>query len=112
MTREDHAAMPQYLYRLRPTRVAMLTEGPTEHEARVAGEHFAYLQRLLAAGCLMMAGRTIDDGERTFGIVVFVAESDAAARELMRNDPAVAQGVMRAELFPYRVALWSDKGPS
>lgn len=25
----------------------------------------------------------------------------------MRSDPAVAQGVMHSELFPYRVAVWS-----
>ena len=30
----------------------------------------------------------------------------------MNDDPAVKHGVMRAELFPYRVALWSKSGPS
>jgi hypothetical protein len=29
----------------------------------------------------------------------------------MGCDPAVKHGVMRAELFPYRIALWSSKGP-
>jgi hypothetical protein len=27
----------------------------------------------------------------------------------MQNDPAVKLGVMKAKLFPYRVALWSSK---
>ena len=49
--------------------------------------------------------------ERTFGIVVFVASSNQEAIELMQNDPAVSRGIMVAELFPYRVALWSPKGP-
>jgi uncharacterized protein YciI len=102
--------MEQFLYRLEPTRVAMVTEGATEREARIVGEHFAYLQQLLAAGTLLMAGRTTNNDERTFGIAILVAESEAKARELMQNDPAVRNGVMRAELFPYRIALWSPHG--
>jgi uncharacterized protein len=57
-----------------------------------------------------MAGRTLTADENTFGIVVFVADSDADATELMQTDPAVSRGVMSAELFPFRVALWSTKG--
>jgi uncharacterized protein YciI len=104
--------VPQYLYRIQPSRPAMLAEGPTALEAEWIGQHFAYLERLLEAGTLLMAGRTTNDDERAFGIAVFLAESDAAAREIMENDPAVKHGVMRAELFPYRVALWSSKGPA
>ncbi len=32
------------------------------------------------------------------------AGSEEAARRLVDDDPAVSHGVMRAELFPYRVA--------
>lgn len=103
--------MPQYLYRIQPTRLGMLTEGPTEEESAVVGRHFEYLKALTAAGTVFMAGRTLNSDERTFGIVVFVAESEEKAEELMRNDPAVKHGVMRAELFPYSVALWSRTGP-
>ena len=35
--------MSQFLYRIQPARPGMLTEAPTEHEAQVLGEHFAYL---------------------------------------------------------------------
>jgi uncharacterized protein YciI len=103
--------MRQFLYRIQPVRVAMLTEGPTEFEARVVEEHFAHLEELVAEGTVLMAGRTLNADERTFGIVVLVAASDAQAAELVRNDPAVRHGVMRAELFPYRIALWSPSGP-
>ena len=102
----------QYLYRVRPTRLAMLSEGPTEQESGALGEHFNYLQDLAAKGTVLMAGRTLNDDERTFGIVVFSAESEEAADQIMRNDPAVKQQVMQAELFPYRVAVWSRDGPS
>ena len=103
--------MQQFLYRIQPTRLGMLTEGPTEHEAKVVAEHFGYLQRLVADGRVLMAGRTLNADESTFGIAVFVADSEAQAAEVVRNDPAVKHGVMRAELFPYRIALWSSKGP-
>ncbi len=95
----------QYLYRIRPTRSEMLMEGPTAEEERVVGEHFAYLQGLTERGVVILAGRTLNTDESSFGIVIFRAGSEQAARKVMENDPAVQQGVMRGELFPYRVAL-------
>ena len=90
----------------------MLTEGPTEREASVVGEHFNYLKQLVAEGMVFMAGRTLNSDERTFGIVIFEAATESAAMVVMQNDPAVKLGVMKAELFPYRIALWSGKIPS
>jgi uncharacterized protein YciI len=40
----------------------------------------------------------------TFGIAVFRAGSEDEARSIMNNDPAVKEGVIRAELYPYKVA--------
>ena len=97
----------QFLYRIVPTRLEMLVSGPTEREIAIIDAHFAHLQKLSADGVVLMAGRTVDTGVATWGIVVFTAESPAQAEALMRSDPAVAQGVMSAELFPYRVAVWS-----
>lgn len=97
--------MNQFAYVLRPTRPKMLTDGPTDDEARLVGDHFTYLQGLLAAGSLKLAGRATDAGERAFGIVIFEAVDSAAASSLMAADPAVRGGVMRAELFPFRIAL-------
>jgi uncharacterized protein YciI len=103
---------PQFLYRIVPTRPAMLVTGPTEREMQVIDAHFAHLQRLESEGVVLMAGRTVETGERTFGLVVFVAPSLAEAAEIMRSDPAIAEGVMDAELFPYRVAVWSSSWQS
>jgi uncharacterized protein len=36
---------------------------------------------------------------------VFHAANEAAAREIMNQDPAVRKGVMNAELFPFKIAL-------
>jgi uncharacterized protein YciI len=102
--------MEQFLYQLRPTRPAMLVEGLTEREESIVGEHFAYLQGLVSEGVVLMAGRTQTTGEDTFGIVVYRSESEKAARGIMEADPAVANGVMTARLYPFGVALWSERG--
>ena len=102
------ADLAQFLYRIVPTRPEMLVSGPDEREMQAIDVHFAHLQRLAADGTLLMAGRTVDTGLATFGIVVLRAPSLAEAEVPMRSDPAIAQGVVRSELFPYRVAAWAD----
>ena len=103
--------MQQYLYRIHPTRKEMLVTGPTQAEASIVQEHFLYLQRLVAEGTVLLAGRTLTTDERTFGIVILQAPSEDAALALMQNDPVVSRRVMAAELFPYAIALWSSAGP-
>lgn len=98
--------MPQFVYRLRPVRPAMLADGPTPDEERIVGEHFAYLQDLTARGTVKLAGRTLTTGPETFGICILEAADEAAAHAVMGGDPAVRHGVMTAELFPFRIALW------
>jgi uncharacterized protein len=99
------AEVRQFLYTVRPTRLQMLTEGPTTDEASAVKRHLEYLQGLAEAGVVLLAGRTQTADERTFGLVVFRAESEEAARRIVDGDPAVAHGVMKAELYPYRVAV-------
>jgi uncharacterized protein YciI len=100
--------LAHYLYRIQPTRPAMLSEGSTPEEAAIVSEHFNYLKELMANGVVMLAGRTLNTDESSFGIVIFKVESDEAARALMESDPAVKKGVMRAALFPFRTALLGD----
>lgn len=99
----------QYLYRTWPTRLEMVTVGPTPREQEIVAAHFAYLQALTASGTMILVGRTQNNDEQTFGIAIFKAAGEAEARAIMEGDPAVAQGIMRAELFPYRVALISER---
>jgi uncharacterized protein YciI len=94
-----------YLYRIQPTRPEMLTHGPTAREAEIVAQHFAYLQQLTERGVVVLAGRTLTTDERSFGLVILRAESEEAARTVMEQDPAVHHQVMRAELYPYRIAL-------
>lgn len=78
-------------------------EDMTPEQTAVADEHFDYVKELHAGGIVLMAGRT--EGAE-MGIVVFEAGDEASARSIMTSDPAVAKGLMRATLYPYRVALF------
>ena len=49
--------------------------------------------------------RTAEPLDRTFGLAIFEASDEAAARRFMEADPAMAEGVMTATLHPYRVAV-------
>ncbi len=102
---ELEVKMNQWLYLLKPTRLGMLTEGSTPEEAEIVSRHFAYLQDLTGKGVMILMGRTQNNDETTFGIAIFDAEDESAARMIMEADPAVAGGVMRADLYPYKIAL-------
>jgi uncharacterized protein YciI len=99
----------EFLYKIQPTRPAMLTEGPTEWESELVAQHFEYLKGLLEKGALILAGRTQNTDESSFGIVIFRAGSEKEAQTIVAEDPAVRHAVMRAELFPYRVALLESR---
>jgi uncharacterized protein YciI len=95
----------EFVYRIQPTRVEMLRDGPTQEETAIVNEHFNYLKDLTAKGVVILAGRTVTNDESAFGIVIFRAASEEAGREIMNGDPAVKKGVMRAALFPFKVVL-------
>lgn len=100
----SESAEKQFLYKLRAKRVAMMFQGPNEQEVEVFEQHFNYLKDLTDRGVVILAGRTQNNDESAFAIVILRAESEEAARAIMINDPAVKRGVMGAQLFPYRVA--------
>ena len=97
--------LSQWMYVVRPTRPEMLTERPTADEQATIGRHAAYCDSLGKAGVALMVGRTQTNTPDTIGISVFLARDEQEARGIMENDPAVKEGVMSAQLFPYRVAF-------
>ena len=95
--------MAEWLYAIRSPRGAQFLEDATDDETTAMREHFAYLQRALADGRLVLAGPATDG---LFpGIVVFEAADEDEARAFMEADPAVLTGVMLADLHPFRVSL-------
>jgi aminoglycoside 6'-N-acetyltransferase I len=97
----------EYIYLTRPTRPDFF-EGTTDQENTILSEHFAHLKLMVEAGRAILAGPCLD---QTFGIVIVRANSLEEARSLMQADPAVRNGVMSAELHPFRVSLMGRKGP-
>lgn len=96
----------QFIYALKLIPSLYQPENWTEKEEDIVSRHFAKLQDLLRYGKLILAGKTSGrDDEKTFGIVILEVESKEEALAIMNDDPAVAAGVMTAELFPYHVAL-------
>jgi uncharacterized protein YciI len=67
--------------------------------------HLARFKHAIETGELILAGRTRESGDKTFGIAIFEAKDEADARTFMESDPAVIAGVMTAELHPFAVAL-------
>lgn len=97
--------LQQFIYVLRLLPEYLAESNWTEETNEIVGRHFECLKSLLEQGTVIMAGRTTTMDETAFGIVVFKAASEVEAEKLMLSDPAVAEGVMTAELHPFRVAL-------
>jgi uncharacterized protein YciI len=94
----------QYLYFVRPTRLAMLTEGPTPEEMSALIGHGEYFDRLVAEGQVILYGRTQNNDEKTIGLAIFEANDAAEAQQLLESDPAVLHGVFTGEVLPYKIA--------
>ena len=95
-----------HLIILRPTRGEMLTVGPTEDEMRIVSEHFQYYKKLVDEGRALIVGRTQENTAETLGLAIVHAQDFESASELAHADPAVACGVMTAEVRPYSIALF------
>ncbi len=93
--------MPEYIYLLHPLRHEFF-DNPTSLEEQALDDHFTYLKQATENGRVVLAGPCLDE---TFGVIVFRAESDEAARQFMLDDPAVSSNVMMAELHPFRISL-------
>lgn len=87
----------------RPVREEMPFE-PTEEEEQIVAEHFAYLQKLHAERRLVLAGPSPVPGD-TFGIDVYDIEDRAELEAILAADPAIARGIMTAEIRPFRISL-------
>jgi uncharacterized protein YciI len=95
----------QFIYVLRLVPRLYADANWTSEDKNVLQRHFARFQEAIKAGQLILAGRTSESGDKTFGIAIFNASDEAAARKFMEQDPAVASGLMTAELHPFTVAL-------
>jgi uncharacterized protein len=77
----------------------------TDEDKQAVGAHFAHLKAATADGRIILAGRTLEPGSRTFGLVIFEAVDEDAATKFMKSDPAILADVMTATVHPYQVVL-------
>jgi uncharacterized protein YciI len=103
---ESQAWKPkQFIYVLRLVPRLYADANWTTQDKDALQRHFVRFQDAIKSGQLILAGRTSEPGDKTFGIAIFQAKDEAAARKFMEEDPAVAGGLMTAELHPFSVAL-------
>ena len=95
----------QFIYVLRLVPRLYSDANWTKEDETVLERHFARFQEATKSGQLILAGRTKEPGDKTFGVSIFEAPDETAARAFMQADPAVAGGLMTAELHPFAVAL-------
>jgi uncharacterized protein YciI len=106
IAQEPNADKPkQFIYVLRLVPRLYADSAWTKEDDAVLKRHFARFQEAAKSGLLILAGRTSESGDKTFGIAIFEAPDEDAARKFMQEDPAVAGGLMTAELHPFAVAL-------
>jgi len=85
--------------------MALLKAGPNRNRPREEAQklqaaHRANINRLAAAGKLVLAGPFADDGELR-GIYVFDVATVAEAEALTKSDPAIQAGQLVMELHPW-----------
>jgi len=85
-------------------------EFPKEELDRMQEGHFSNMQRLAAEAKLFKAGPTEDySGRSVRGIFVLKAQSEAEAREWIKDDPLIKAGRLVPELMKWFVEKGSLK---
>jgi len=103
---DEAAAKPkQFIYVLRLVPRLYDDKAWTKEDSMALDRHIARFKHAIETGELILAGRTREPGDKTFGIAVLNAPDETAARQFMESDPAVVAGLMTAELHPFAVAL-------
>jgi len=99
------APRPQFIYLLRLVERLHDDKAWTKADEEIIGRHFRHLQAATEQGQAIVVGRTRESGDKTFGLVIFEADSAEAARAFAESDPAVVGGVMTVEVRPFSLVL-------
>jgi uncharacterized protein YciI len=94
--------MAEWIYFIHESRLNF-AETMTEAEQEAWGRHWERIKRLHAEGRIILVGPTL--GIHNTGICIFEAPDEASARQLMEEDPTIAEGFAKGELRPFRVSL-------
>ena len=95
----------QYVYLLKLVPRLYDDNAWTDEDKKTVATHFAHLKAAADEGKVILAGRTLEAGSRTMGMVIFEAFDTDAATKFMNTDPAIKGKVMTATVHPYQIAL-------
>jgi len=95
----------QFIYVLRLVSRLYSDANWRKEDETVLERRFARFQEATKSGQLILAGRTKEPGDKTFGIAIFEAPDETAVRAFMQADPAVAGGLMMDGTASFAVAL-------
>jgi uncharacterized protein len=90
--------MSHFVYKLTPPRPTFATD-MTDAEMEVMARHSAYWRELLDQGRVVVFG-PVADPNGVWGLGVIDAETEAAARAMVLDDPAISSGTGTFELYP------------
>jgi len=96
-----------FIYILKLVKRLIPEEGWTPVDSAVVEEHFKRLILLKENGKLLLAGKTTGQDENTFGVVIFQAENNEEANDIMNSDPAILKGIMTGKLWEYSTAVFN-----
>jgi uncharacterized protein YciI len=77
----------------------------TKEDEAAVSRHFQRLKEEAKKRKVILAGRTLERGDTSMGLVIFEADNLEEAKQFMTSDPAVLAGVMTTEVRPYFVAV-------
>lgn len=99
----DRSKWRPYASLRRPARADFPRDMTAAEEATMT-RHVAYMETLRASGRLALAGPCRN---AAFGMSLFLAADDADAQRILSEDPAIADGVMSAEVHAYKASFGS-----
>ena len=110
------AAGPDPMAQMTTYYIGFLTRGPNagtgtaEEREKIQAAHMANIERLHAAGQLLVAGPFLDNGTLR-GIFIFKCASIEEAQALAATDPAVQAGRLVVEIHPWLTMKGNIRDP-
>lgn len=101
----EPAQKPRFIYLLKLVERLHTDAGWTKDDEETIARHFRHLKAATEGGNVVVVGRTLEPGDKTFGLVIFEADNAEQAKKFAESDPAVVGGIMTVEVRPFALVL-------
>lgn len=95
--------MKTYIYQLKLVERLYDELEWTEEDNNIIEAHYLRIKKDFEEKKIIHVGQTVDPKADGFGLVVYYAENDEAAKKYMEADPALIHHLMTATYQPYKV---------